>query len=187
VDRGGRRTVDPQRGVKLNSNYWYWCPELRDPRFAHKKVPVRYDPWDASIAYVCLKDRWVAARCRALSKLNVMTVKERELYTAEMRRRNLLAPGEEANSQKLLEFSRAFTPEGVTEKHLLQQKANRQLYGELNLGVEPDGESTAPTSTFRFRSITDELTADNDELDIEIPDGEPWDLDETDLPTYERF
>src|SRR5690606_33946958 len=28
VDRGGMRTVDPQRGVKLNSNYWYWCPEL---------------------------------------------------------------------------------------------------------------------------------------------------------------
>jgi len=47
----------PGRGVKINHVY-YWSESLRDPSFEHRQVGVRYDPFDAGLAYV-FAGRWV--------------------------------------------------------------------------------------------------------------------------------
>lgn len=66
VDREGLRQVNRQRGVKVNGML-YWNPEFRDPRFDGQRLPVRYDPWDASSVYMRYKDRWIHATCRNLN------------------------------------------------------------------------------------------------------------------------
>ena len=85
VGRTGLRTVDRQRDIKVNANYFYWCPEFRTPKVQGRKLPVRYDPWDMATIYVQIDKRWVPAKCKALASLGQLTEKERELFSQEMR------------------------------------------------------------------------------------------------------
>lgn len=135
VGRTGRRKVDRQRGVKVHSNFHYWCPEFRDPKLHKKYLPVRYDPWDASTVYVQIDKRWVAAHCKALVGLAQMTEKERELVTGEYCGRFPSQKADDADPQKLKEFLRFFTPTGAAKLALERQQENRELYGRLGLAA----------------------------------------------------
>ncbi len=133
VARAGARTVDRQRGIKVNNNYYYWCPEFRDPKLHGKKLPVRYDPWDASTVYVQIDKRWVPARCNVLAQLGRMTDKERELFTADFIARHPTSGTSEPTLQRLSEFLQTFEPEGAARLALERQQENRELYEMLNL------------------------------------------------------
>lgn len=135
VDRRGRRKVDRQRGIKVNNNFFYWCPEFRDPKLRGRTVPVRYDPWDCSTVYVQIDKRWVLAQCKALVALGQLTEKERELFSTEMRSHYRLRDGDELSMQQLAEFLRVFTPKGATELALERQRENRELYGAVGIGA----------------------------------------------------
>lgn len=135
VSRLGTRKVDRQRGVKIHNNFHYWCPELRDAKLHGKRLPVRYDPWDASTVYIQIHKRWVAAHCKTLVGLGQMTEKERELIADEYRGRFRLHENEEVNPQKMKEFLRFFTPEGAAKLAFERQQENRELYGRLGLGA----------------------------------------------------
>lgn len=135
VGRLGKRKVDRQRGIKVNNHFYYWCPELRDPKLHHKFVPVRYDPWDASTVYVQINKRWFAAQCKALVGHGQMTEKERELIADELCGRFRLRDDEEPSPQKLKEFLRVFTPEGAAKLAFERQQENRELYEQLGLGA----------------------------------------------------
>ncbi len=133
--RRGMRTVDRQRGIKVHTNYLYWCPEFRDPALHGKKVPVRYDPWNASTVYVQIGKRWLPAHCKVLASLGGLTEKEREVFSQEMRRHYSLADDDEPSLQRLTEFMRVFTPEGAVRLALERQQENRELYGGLGIGA----------------------------------------------------
>lgn len=135
VGRTGLRTVDRQRGIKVHANYFYWCPEFRDPKLDGKKVPVRYDPWDISTVYVQINGRWVAAQCKALVHLGSLTEKERELFSEELRIQYRLSARQEPTMQQLTEFLRTFTPSSAKELQLERQRENRDLYGQLGIGA----------------------------------------------------
>lgn len=135
VSRLGKRKVDRQRGIKVHNHFFYWCPELRDPKLHGRYVPVRYDPWDASTVYVQINDRWFAAQCKALVAHGQMTEKERELIADELSGRYRLAKDEEPSHQKLKEFLRIFTPEGAAKLAFERQQENRELYETLGLGA----------------------------------------------------
>ena len=57
--KGKLRKVHPS-GVKIN-NIYYWHDWMYRPNIAGNKVAVRYDPFDAGIAYAYLEKEWV--RC----------------------------------------------------------------------------------------------------------------------------
>lgn len=135
VDRRGIRKVDRQRGVKVHNHFYYWCPELRDPKLHGKYLPVRYDPWDAATVYIQIDNRWFPARCKALVGLEQLTEKERVLISNEMCGRIRLRNGEEPSPQKLTEFLRVFTPKGAAKVALERQQENRDLYEQLGLGA----------------------------------------------------
>lgn len=135
VSRRGVRKVDRQRGVKVHSNFYYWCPELRDPKLHKKYLPVRYDPWDGATVYIEINKRWVAAHCKALIGLGQLTEKERQLISTELCRRFRLREDEEPSQQKLKEFLRVFTPEGAAKLDFERQQENRELYEHLRLGA----------------------------------------------------
>src|SRR5437899_3278370 len=58
----GTAKVAPGRGVKINHVY-YWAESLRDPTLEHSQVGVRYDPFDAGVAYVFAGGHW--AQCHS--------------------------------------------------------------------------------------------------------------------------
>ena len=135
VERRGVRKVDRQRGVKVHNNFYYWCPELRDPKLHKKSLPVRYDPWDAATVYIQINKRWFPAHCKALVGLGQRTDKERELISTELRSRYRLGKDEEPSQQKLKEFLRIFTPKGAAKLEFERQQENRELYEHLGLGA----------------------------------------------------
>lgn len=133
VDREGVRLVHRQNGVKVNEMY-FWSPEFRDHRVAGHRLPVRYDPWDASSVYVRLKDRWVHAQCRALAALGQLTVAERKALTEEYTHRSGTMSDNERSAQRLREFMQVFTPEGALQAALERQAENKALSSKLHLG-----------------------------------------------------
>jgi len=135
VCRRGVRKVDRQRGVKVHNNFYYWCPELRNPKLHGKSLPVRYDPWDATTVYIQINNRWFPATCKALVGLGQLTEKERELISNEYCLRFHLRDEEEPSQQKLKEFLRVFTPEGAAKLAFERQQENRELYERLGLGA----------------------------------------------------
>ena len=145
VDRRGSRKVDRQRGIKVNDRYYYWCPEFKDPKIAGQRVPVRYDPWDASTVYVQINKRWVPAACKTLASLGTMTETERAALSQEYIKRHPCSSSTELTSQRLSEFLRTFTPSGAVALELERQAENRHLYQVLGLAAIT---STAPQWLF---------------------------------------
>lgn len=195
VDRKGVRTVDRQRGVKLHSNYHYWCPELSDLKLHGKKVPVRRDPWDISTVYVQVGNRWFPAQCKALVHLGSVTEKERELFSDELRSHYRLTNSQEPTVQQLTEFLLTFKPSGAKQLQFARQRENRELYGELGLGAV-NGISRAaslnddrPTSTRRMLSDLSDLS-DATLIDIPSVNPEPsstYTTEPLDLPDLDTF
>jgi putative transposase len=130
VDREGVRKVDRQRGVKAN-DFFYWAPEFRDLKVAGRKVPVRYDPWDASTVYARIDHAWVRCICSTLAGLGQMTDAERKALSDEYRHRNGEKPDSTVSMQRLREFISTFTPEGAMALHRARQAENKALYGGL--------------------------------------------------------
>ncbi len=54
----GIAMVQPAKGIKINSIF-YWNGIFQDPTVERTKVPVRYDPLDAGVAYAFVQNRWI--------------------------------------------------------------------------------------------------------------------------------
>jgi hypothetical protein len=50
--------VTPGHGVKIHHVY-YWCEAFRDPEVQGQQVAVRFDPFDAGVAYAFVRRQWV--------------------------------------------------------------------------------------------------------------------------------
>lgn len=130
ADREGTRQVDHQRGIKVH-DLFYWHPEFASPLIAGQRLPVRYDPWDASSVYVRVKDDWLHAVCRNLTALGQLTHAERKALTAEYIARTGAPLDDERARQQVTEFMRTFTPEGALATDMERQSENRGLYTRL--------------------------------------------------------
>jgi transposase InsO family protein len=84
--RKGTAKLQPRLGVKVHYLY-YWSDAFLDPEVEGTQVAVRYDPFDAGLAYAYVKGRWV--RCISEHHAHFAGRSERELQlaTAELRRR----------------------------------------------------------------------------------------------------
>ncbi|MEN8506300.1 MULTISPECIES: Mu transposase C-terminal domain-containing protein [Paraburkholderia] len=137
VDRSGVRTVNPQRGVKVD-NRFYWNASFRLPNVAGESLATRDDPWDKSSVYVLLKDGWVRAICRSLYGLGQLTEVEKRALTAEYNSRLTAPADDEQHAQRLREFLRVFKPEGALALELERQSENKDLYCALHMAnIEP--------------------------------------------------
>jgi len=82
----GRAQVVPGKGVKINYVF-YWSAALRDPEIERTQIPVRYDPYDAGVAYAYVANRWVQCISEHYSTLRGKSERELMLATAELRKR----------------------------------------------------------------------------------------------------
>jgi putative transposase len=82
----GRAKVNANRGVKMNYIY-YWANDFRQPEVASTSVPVRYDPFDAGIAYAFVQRQWIQCISEHYARLRGRSEFEIKLATTELRAR----------------------------------------------------------------------------------------------------
>ena len=73
------------RGIKVNYLY-YWSDAFLDPDAEGTQVPVRYDPFDAGLAYAFIRKRWVRCISEHHARFAGRSEREIQLASAELRR-----------------------------------------------------------------------------------------------------
>jgi putative transposase len=79
--------VHPSQGIKVHY-LSYWHEVFRLPDVVRTRVPVRYDPFDISVAYAYVHARWVECVTRAYGAFQGHSERELLLVTAELRALN---------------------------------------------------------------------------------------------------
>ena len=119
----GTAKVAPGRGVKINHVY-YWAESLRDPTLEHSQVGVRYDPFDAGLAYVFAGGHWAQCHSEYYLAFRGRSEKEIALASAELRRQQQChSQGLEITAKKLAAFLASVESE---EALLLQRQRDRE-------------------------------------------------------------
>jgi hypothetical protein len=83
----GFAKVHCQKGVHINY-LDYWSDAFLDPSVEGAKVPVRFDPWDASVAYAFVKSKWVTCVSSHANVFTNWSQRAIETATKELRARN---------------------------------------------------------------------------------------------------
>jgi Mu transposase-like protein len=81
----GTAKLQPGHGVRLHYLY-YWSDAFVDPEAEGTQVPVRYDPFDAGIAYAFVKKRWVRCISEHHARFAGRSEREIQLASTELRR-----------------------------------------------------------------------------------------------------
>jgi len=84
--RRGTAMVQATTGVKINS-IWYWVDAFRQPGVERTRVPVRYDPFDAGVAYAYVQGQWVRCISEHYAQFQGRSEREIQLASAELRKR----------------------------------------------------------------------------------------------------
>jgi hypothetical protein len=122
----GQARVMPGKGVKIN-HVFYWAAALRDPAVELTLVPVRYDPYDAGVAYAFVRKRWVQCASEHYSALRGKSERELMLATAELRRRMRHHAGQfTVTAKKLADFLASAEADHVLR---LQRTKDREAKG----------------------------------------------------------
>lgn len=82
----GTARVVPGKGVKIHHVY-YWCEGFRDPQVPSNQITVRYDPFDAGVAYAFVQKQWVQCHSEYYAVLKGRSEREVMLATEELRQR----------------------------------------------------------------------------------------------------
>jgi hypothetical protein len=121
------------KGLKINSIY-YWCDRLRDPEIEGKQLPVRYDPYDVSRAYVYIRRQWVECRSEYHIQLAQCTERQLRIASAEMRNRNkMLSQRRSLSAKQLATFITSIEEiqSGLAARRLRLQRAKDREVGPL--------------------------------------------------------
>lgn len=86
TDKGtGRNTLN--KGVRIHNEYYYH-PTLNERALLEKDLPVKYDPYDYSTAWVYVRDKWIKCLSQDHHQLRGITENELRIRSAEKGRRN---------------------------------------------------------------------------------------------------
>ena len=83
----GTAKLRPGRGIKVNYLY-YWSDAFLDPDVEGTQLPVRYDPFDAGLAYAFIRKRWVRCISEHHARFAGRSEREIQLASAELHRRH---------------------------------------------------------------------------------------------------
>ena len=138
----GTAKVMPSRGVKIN-HICYWCEAFRDPEVQCETVPVRYDPFDAGIAYAFVRKQWLQCHSEHYAVLKGRSEREIMLATKELhqRRRNHSADFT-VTARQLAEFLQSVEAEEKLLTQRLSDLESRDI--RLTLSKRPFNEGCAP-------------------------------------------
>jgi transposase InsO family protein len=124
----GKRKVQPSHGVKIH-NIYYWSNAFRNPEIEKTLVDVRYDPFDAGVAYAFVRGQWVKCISNHYQYLQGRTEKEIKLISTELNRRKQAHGRRSIHTDKeLVQFLKSIElKEGKLLKQRLQAAENRSV------------------------------------------------------------
>ena len=130
----GQARVVPSKGVKLN-HVFYWASALRDPEVEGMLVPVRYDPYDAGVAYAFVRNRWVQCISEHYSALRGKSERELMLATAELHRRAQQHAGQlTVTAKKLADFLASAEGEHVLRVQRAKDREAKDVLTRIQVG-----------------------------------------------------
>jgi transposase InsO family protein len=129
----GTAKVQPNMGVKINYIY-YWADAFRQSQVEQSQVAVRYDPFDAGIAYAYVKGGWVQCISEHYAIFSGRSEREIMLATAELRQRHR-QHGRSFNltARKLADFLNSLEAEELLYEQRLRDEAAKTIQGSLTL------------------------------------------------------
>ncbi len=177
----GTAKVSPGRGVKLN-HVLYWSDAFRDPAIERQQVEVRYDPFDAGIAYAYAGKRWVQCISEHYCTLRGKSEREVMLATTELRKRAQNHAGQfTVTAKKLANFLASVEAEETLHAQRLQDCEVKSVLTIIEGGL----------AKLNHRDMTSEEAGDiaqqnaSDRLNPEIISGAAVTSDE--LRIYEEY
>ncbi len=121
----GTARVQVNTGVTINY-IDYWCEEFRRPELEGTDVPVRYDPFDISIAHAFVCKRWTKCVGQYRSDLQGRSEKELRIATSEIRARKSLQSHRTA-SITANAIAQQLTSTQTSEAVLVQRRRDAEL------------------------------------------------------------
>lgn len=153
--------VQPNIGVQIHYIY-YWSDAFRDPEVEKTYVAVRYDPFDAGIAYAFVKGHWVTCISEYYSRFKGRSEQEMKLAMTELcqrhrqhrRRFNMTA-------RRLAEFLDSLEAEEILLERRLRDGAGRRTRStqtETTISAEQDSLATVIDADCQKDSRPEQLT-----------------------------
>ncbi len=125
---GGEAKVQSTGGVQIH-NIHYWAKAFENPEVRNTKVPIRYDPFDASTAFAYVQGNWVRCVSDFAADFKGRSEKEIQIASHELRQRNR-RHGQKFNITQKQLASWLRTAE-ATEELLLQRLHDSEVKGVL--------------------------------------------------------
>lgn len=151
----GQARVVPSKGVKLN-HVFYWAAALRDPEVERMLVPVRYDPYDAGVAYAFVRNRWVQCVSEHYSALRGKSERELMQATAELRRRAQQHAGQlTVTAKKLADFLASAEGEHALRVQRTKDREAKDIVAKIQFGLDAlPGKTAAVGEVPRAASVS---------------------------------
>lgn len=164
--RKGTAKVMPHFGVKINSLF-YWSDALLDPEVEKTQVPVRYDPFNAGVAYVFIKGHWVHCLSEHYAVFAGRSEREIQLATAELRKRNQLH-GQQftITARKLADFLSSLEAEELLLEQRLRDAEARDMLTPKEQPIPIQTASLSEKEPHFVASSKQEAQATDETLDI---------------------
>jgi transposase InsO family protein len=139
--RRGTAMVQPTTGVKINS-IWYWADAFRQPGVERTRVTVRYDPFDASVAYAYVQGQWVRCISEHYAQFQGRSEREIHLASAELRkRRQQHTQQSPISGQQLASFLTSLEAEELLHEQRRRDAERRASQSEAESAATPPSEA----------------------------------------------
>jgi putative transposase len=138
----GSAQILPRLGVKIRYIH-YWADIFLDSDVQGKRVPVRFDPFDAGVAYAFVKGRWVRCISEHYAWFAGRSEQEMMMATAELHKRN-----RQHNQQmtitacKLADFLVSVESDEVLLEQRMRDKEAKDILGQINRTSQTQSESS---------------------------------------------
>ena len=130
----GTARLQPRLGVKIHHIY-YWSEAFLDPELERAALPIRFDPFDAGVAYAFVKGRWVRCISEHYARLAGRSEREIQLATVELRRRHQRHAQQGAvTARQLADFLASVEAEEALLEQRLRDAAVRDVLAGLGGG-----------------------------------------------------
>ncbi len=144
----GHATISNRQGVTINY-LPYWCSEMKLEKNHGKSVPIKYDPFDCSRAWVHIDNEWIHCKNREFS-YNFKGLSEREIKTASIylhgAARTFREKRRAVNAVTLASFfhKHVWTLEGKRDR--ARAEANQLARSDKRRGTKPPRQQPPPPS-----------------------------------------
>ncbi|MBI4320945.1 MAG: DDE-type integrase/transposase/recombinase, partial [Chloroflexi bacterium] len=129
--RKGTAMLQPRLGLKIN-HIFYWSEAFVDPEVERTQVPVRYDPFDAGLAYAFVKGRWVRCISEHHARFAGRSEREIRLASVELHRQNQRCAQQlTVTARKLADFLASLEAEEVLLDQRLRDAAAKDVFAVI--------------------------------------------------------